>query len=909
MTGSSGPPRLALFLLRFFVGGEAREFLEGDLREEFHEHVARAGRGSASLWFWRQAIGTVAHRCAHRVLGGHVAREERRESVFRRERWYGGFGTDVGNAARALWRRPGPTVLVVGIISVGVGAATSVFSVADWILFRPVPGVETPAERLALVQMERPDGNYTGVSYPNLKDLEAGAPAVERISAIATPSLQVAGADVEPLTLSGEAVTDGYFEALEITAYHGRLFSPEEMKPDAEGHVAVVSHRFWSQELGADSDVVGRELMVNGARYQVIGVAGRGFRGIDRVGDTDLWFPPARYLDLRHYGEAYTLSDRALRPFMRAIVRLTPGATRGQAEAQLREVMERLVDALPEENGIHGEYRPTVHADIGISPNSASYFRRLVEVMFGVATLLLLIASANVANLLIFRATRRQGDVAVRRAMGASRLRIVRQHMAEALLLAVAGGVFALLFAAGLNHILWTEGGVGVLGVLNPPPLDLRAWLFALATAVTVPLGFALVPAIISSRTDLARSLQASRPTETGRRARLRSGLTVIQLALSLALGLGSLLLVRTLDRLADVDPGFDPAGMMVFAVDPEPQGYDSAEGVDLQLNLLERVREIPGVASATLARTEPFRSGNAYGRVVRSPPADDETLDVQYEWIGADYFRTFGIPILRGRDFQEVEVDPGAPVSGEVVILNRSLAEVVFGTIDVIGRAVTIDEYRSRSEKRIVGVVADIRDDLRREPEPMLYEPLPNSWSSQSSLILTATAGRDHITTEVRRALAGIDPNVPVYRASTIGSAIREQMAEERLLARLLGILSVLAAGLATAGLYGVVAWTVAERTRELGIRIAMGADPRELVGWVARQALWLALLGIAVGLGASIVVSGALERLLFGVDRFDLATWATAASLVLVVSVMAAAHPAVRAAAVDPVDALRAD
>lgn len=911
------PPRIALLLLRLFVRGEAREFIEGDLREEYAQRVrAEKGRFATWWWFWGQSVAS----CVSCMTGpARTSRSREQRSPARRPTDNGGglggapgrgLHSDIRYALRAVGRRPAFSLAVIAILAVGVGATTWVFSVADWLLIRPVPGVGAAADRLLLVRAEKPDGNYTGLSYPNLRDLEAGAPAIEALAGMAPAGVQVAGEGVEPKTLRAEAVTAGYFDLLEVPPYHGRLFSEQELRADEGSRIMVVSHRMWREDLRSDPEVVGRELVVNGVRHTVIGVATEGFQGIERAGRTDLWFPAALYSRLRHFPDGYDVAGRAFDPFMQSVARLASDATPEEAEAQLRDVMVRLVAEYPDANAIHEEYRPTVHPDIGTSPNFAQYLRRIVTVMFGVAGLLLVIACANVANLLVFRSARVQGDVAVRRAMGASRFRIVRQHLLEALILALVAGALGVGVAGGLSEIMVSSTGFVGFAELDRVPLDLRALLFSLAIAVSVPLVFALVPAVLSSRTEVAANLQASRPTGTPRRARLRGGLTVLQLALSLALGVGGLLLVRTIDELGRVDPGFESEGLLLFAADPEPQGYDREASGRFALALLDRARAIPEVRAATIARSEPLYPSGSWGRVVDAEPqGESKTIEIRYQWIGPDYFTTLGVPMLRGRGFELHEVDPGAGAAGEVVILNETLASELFGSVDVVGRTVTIDGYRERIDKRIVGVASDVRHDLRSPPAPILYEPLPNSWGSEATLLIRTEAAQEAVARKVRTALQVVDPNVPLFRSQSVQETIASRMGVERMLAGLLGILAVLASGLSAAGLYAIVAWTVSERTREIGIRIAMGAEPGRIVGWTVRGAVGLAIAGIILGYGASIWVARLLESRLFGVEPFDPVIWGSAAALMLAVAAAASAQPALRAVAVRPVEALRAE
>jgi predicted permease len=911
MNAASRAPRLALLLLRLLLRGEAREVVTGDLLEEFDRRALCGGhRSRARRWFWRQALGSI-----FAVLRGKVGR--RRAGAGSGETSPGspagpgarrplraaatGALQDLRFAVRALRRRPGFALLATLTLAVGVGATTSVFGYANWILLRPLPGVSAPAERLAIVEYRQSPNRGTGVSYLNLQDLEAGAPAIERLVAgTQGEDFQLSARGLGPLLIQGDAVTPGYFDVLGVRPNRGRLFTPEETRPEASEPVAVISHRLWTEAMRSDPSVIGRTLMVNGLPLTVIGVAGEGFAGHERISAIDMWVPIGMYWPLRHR-PALSAADRGSRLFFETVALLAPGATPEQAEAQLREVMARLVAAYPDENEIHSEHVPVVFAGVGTRPRARAGQWQMVALMSAVALLVLLVACANNANLLFTRVVSMRGESAVRRALGASRGRLVRQQLAEALLLALAGGALAWGVAASMSRLFAGDARLGA-GV----SIDARVLVFALATAVTLPMLFALLPAWLSGRVDLVRNLPGGGSFSVRRRAAVRGTLTVVQLALSLALLVGSLLMIRSVAKLADVDLGFDPEGLVVAFVDPGPQGYTRERAIAFHLELLARAKEMDGVEAATVAYNGPFET-NLHVRVrPGGAPAGNEWPSLPIENAGTDYFATARIPVLTGREFRPEEMVFGAPTTDGVAILNEMLARSLFGGVDVIGRTVVALDR----ELTVVGVVGNVRNGFREDPDPILYQPLPaDALISTTMLRLIVRTERppERVAASLRDVVAGLDPNVPVYLTQTLQRLMAQDLAEERILMRFLIALGALSTALAAVGLYAVVRWSVAERTREIGVRMALGAAPAGVVALVTRTALLFGLAGVLFGYGASVGVARLLGSTLFGVDAFDPASWTVAAALLLFVALLAAAHPAWAAARVHPSEALR--
>ena len=897
------PPRVALLLLRLVLRGEAREIVTGDLLEEFEEK-AGSGVGGRALhaWFWKQSLASLwaATRAALRRRRHTSARQDRAPRLTPSPG--GGLLHDVRFALRAMRRRPGFAAAAVITIAVGVGATTSVFSYANWMLLRPLPGVTADAKRLATVELWIADNRGTAIlSYPNVLDLDAGSPAVELVAAV-IDEMQISGSGIEPFFVEGGLITRSYFDVLGVRAHRGRLLTTDELRPESNAPVAVISHRLWTHAFRADDSAVGRTLTVNGVQLTLVGVATEGFVGHERTRIVDMWVPAGLYPAFRHRGDGL-VSERGTRVFSQLIALLAPGAAPDRAETELRDVFASLVAAYPDENSRYEDYQPRVSVGVGTAPRIRAGQWEMVGLMSTVAVLVLLVACANNANLFFGRLAARRGETAVRKALGASRARLLRQHLVEMLALALLGGALAWGVAAGLNRVFTGDPSLG-----GPIPVDQRVLLFALATAVTLPMLFALLPAWLAGRVELARSLPGAGSFSVGRKAPVRSTLTVLQLSLSLALLVGSLLMIRSLASLAAVEAGFEPKGLVVAALDPGPQGYSREEAIAFYLELLARVREQPAVHSATVAYNGPFET-NLHIRVrPGGAPDGPEWPSVAIENAGPDYFSITGIPLLRGRDFRSEEMVVGGAERNRVGVLSESLARSLFGSVDVVGRTVSFHDRKIT----VVGVAGDVRSNLREGWEPMLYQPLPADVTLSSTslrLIVRSSRPAEQVAAEVRSALAGVDPNVPLYGATAHQQLMAQKLAEERMLARLLTALALLANTLAAVGLYAVVRWSVVERTREIGARIALGATPLGVVGLVTRQAVVLALIGIVIGYGASLGIAELLRGALFGVEPFDPASWAAASGMLLVVALAAALQPALTAAHVHPSAALKQD
>lgn len=898
-----------------------RDDFEREMDEEMRFHLEREIEDRVE----RGMSPEEARRTAHRDFGG-VDRQKERAREARGLALVDGIRQDLVFGFRVLRNRPVVSLAAAATLAVGIGLSATIFSIADMALFRPPAGVEEPDE-LVVVRMRAPhlDDEETFISAPNVRDLRAmEIPAIAELTALPTASFHVAVPGRATMILEGGAPVGDYFGALGVRASEGRLFGAGPGRGGPEEEVVVLSERAREELFGKEGSVVGRRISVNGVELTVVGVAGRDFQGTVRGVPSDLWIPYAIYPRVRH-GEGRSYQDRGATTLSRVLARLAPGASPEQAEVQLRQAMDRLVARHPGVNAAYADYRPTVYADIGAPPATRERARTIVTLLLAAAGLLLLVACANVANLLVFSGVRRRGESAVRQTMGASRARLVRQHLTESALLATGGVVGGLLLTGFLLEVapLWILP-LAEASDLALFRLDARVTTFAVALgALTVALA-GLAPALTVGDFDLSEVLKGITSTSTGPKARLRTGLTTVQIALSLALVVGALLMQRTLGNLTGLELGLDAEDVTYVRVDPEPQGYTRSQSHALRRELLRGAREIPGVTAAAGASEGPLA-----GHVVTDLRAGGDATDgwpvsADQDEVTPGYFETLGIPVLRGRDFSGAELersfeegDAGAeggsdaersPVAGGVAIVSETLARRLFGTLDAVGRTVVARGYRSNDRLEIVGVVADHRNrSLHGPAAPVLFRPLGDGLSRGMVLVVRSPRPTRAVLEGLRDVADAVDPTLPFYESGALPRRVLEATRTELFLSRLMSLLAVGAGFLAGIGLYGLVASSVAERRREVGVRMAMGADRAEVVRAVVGDALRLVGLGVVAGAGVAWLMTRALEAWLFGVAPLDPFTWAAATGGMVALGILAAAGPARSAARVDPMEVLK--
>ena len=886
-----------------------RDAVEHDLDKEMRFHLEmeiekniRDGMDGAQAR--RRALVSFGGVQAHK----EAVRDERGTRVLE------DLAADFRYGIRSLRRRRGFAIIAVLTVALGIGATTAVFGLANWIILRPVPGVRD-ANELVTVEFQKQPGKMIGVGSATIADLARGTPALSGLAGHAPLSaVQVAMAGAGALSLAGDVVTGDYFGVLGVRPRLGRFFGPAELNPSLETRTIVISDRLWRDMFGEARDVIGQTMRINGGTFTIIGVAPPPFRGTERIGKVDVWFSPGVYTFLRRMRIAAGsgMADRGNRTFRELIGRLHPGATPAAAEAQLRHVMSGLVATYPKDLELLTAYRATVTPEIGLMPFDRERIESTMRLLLGIVSLVLVLACANTANLLLFRGLRRRPEFAVRRALGASTSRLFRQHVVEGITLGTLGGASGILVALVLSRVFQGEQLLGYTPV-EGIPLDQRVLGFSVGVAIGAGLLFGFVAAWCGQGRDFLAHLKEATRSGTSSGGQLRGALTIVQVAASLALVITALLLAQTLRNLRRVDLGFEPHDVFAFNVDPHPQGYSADRLRAFRRTLLDRVGSRPGVQSVAATMAGPFAGATSSRNDVG--PANFEGKkwpipDIGVAYVSSGFFSAVGIRLLAGRDFTSVETDADSAHRSDAVIISAALARQLFGNETPLGKIFRQRSFDGAVQRRVVGIVGDTRlSSLRGAPEAVLYEPLSAAFQTNVGLIVRSHRPRRDVEALVRATVAEIDPALPISRSEMLTESIARSISAERVFAHLIGILAMLAVILAAVGLYSVIAYAVAERTREIGIRMALGARAATIVTMVVRQAGRVIVAGLLIGVALAVGVSRTLESRLFGVAPVDTITYVVSAALLVVLGAIASAQPARVATRVNPVDALRHD
>jgi len=815
---------------------------------------------------------------------------------------------DCRYALRTLLKNPAFTLIAVFALALGIGANKAIFTVVDRVLLRPLP--YRGADRLVNVVRKYRDGASPAMSIPKFASIRQ-ADLLEAVAVydIMGPGMNLSGSGA-PEQVRGVHVSEAYFRLFGVAPMIGRTFSPEEDRPGGP-RVLVLTNGLWKRRFGSDPGIVGRAIRLNSEPFTVIGVMGADFAGEP---ETDLFLAEQADLDSTNHGHFLILGAR-----------LKPGVAIEQANAQLRAVTGRFQKIYP---GVMSPDESFTALPMG--PLMAGDLRTPLFILLGAVAFVLLIACANVANLLLVRAAGRGKEIAIRIAIGAGRAAIVRQLLTESLLLAIAGGVAGVfLGAAGLRVLLAIAPvelprlpAAGSLGLFSL--MDGRILAFAFAVSILTGVLFGLVPAVQISRPDMNSVLRegGSRTTAGSRRQRTRSALVVAEIALSLVLLVGAALMIRTFLALRNVQPGFQTASVLTMSSSLAGRKYETAAGLErLATELTRRLESLPGVEAAAYALTLPLQLGPDMPFTIAGKPPHDGSSngDEQYRPVGLHYFQTLGIPLRRGRLFDQRDSGTGP----WTLIINEAMARKYWPKEDPVGAVVTIakglaPEMEDRP-REVAGVVADVHEEgIDREPPPVMYIPvgqepgglvalanriLPSSWAIRAAGAPAALAHA--VELEVLR----VDPDLPVARVMTMDRILAKSIARQNFNMILLGIFGGIALLLAAIGIYGVMSYTVQQRTNEMAIRIALGADMGQLLRLVIGHGLALAAIGVAIGLAASFGLTRLMSTLLYGVKATDVATFAAVAALLSGVAALACYIPARRTTRVDPITALRCE
>jgi predicted permease len=796
-----------------------------------------------------------------------------------------GWAVDLIRAARGLRARPGFALTIVVTLALGIGANTAIFSLVDAALLRPLPFPQP--DRLVALGEARPSGEADDVAAPTFLEWRAAARSFEGLAAWTWWGLALTGRG-DPEELLTIRAAPSLFQVLGARAALGRTFAPEEEDP-GRGGVVLLSDGLWRRSFGADPGILGRTLMLDGEPRTVVGVMPRGFRFPDF--DIDLWVPLG-FLD-------YERDSRTIRMF-NVIGRLGPGATIEAARAEMATVAAGVAAREPATHEGWGAW-------IEPASNSLVNASSALPLLLGAVGLVLLIACANVASLLLARGAERERDLAVRAALGAGRGRLARELLAEALVLAAVGGALGLLLSGWIVDLVRALDPEGLPG-WHTVRVDGRALAFTAAASLAAALLAGLAPALRATRLDLERALREGSGKATSRRAtRAREALAVGETALAIVLVAGAGLLLQSLLRVVKTDPGFDTRRALVATLFlPDTRYDDGASQRRFFDELLERARALPGVLAAGGVTSLPLAEvGDDYDVPYR--PADraagaDESPRADFRVATPGYFRTLGIPLLSGRDFAATDVE-GTPA---VAIVNRTLARRAFPGRSPLGRRLVLEQ--GGEELTIAGVVADVRHrGLDAEPRPEIYRPLGQRAYSTLTVVLRTAGPPLALAEPLKREVLGLDPGLPISVLTTMEALASESVGGRRVDAVLLGGFAALALLLAALGIHGALAGAVAGRTREIGVRMALGAARARVVRDVVGRGLALAGLGFLLGLPAAVTLAALLGGMLYGVGPADVTTHAAAAGVLLATALLAGWMPARRAAGVDPAAALR--
>jgi predicted permease len=807
-----------------------------------------------------------------------------------------GIGQDVRFALRMLRKHPGFAGVAVLCLALGIGANAAIFSVVDAVLLRPLP-YERPERLTRLYETMPAQGAEVrgSVSWPNYRDWVERTRSFEGLVAYTLVGRNLSHAEGPAERLRAVAATANLFEVLGVSPRVGRGFAPGEDAPGS-APVVVVSEGLWRRRFGEDPALVGRALTLNGQPHTVIGILPDSLRFPAGERETDVFIPFVAGGERTDNRGAY---------FLGVIGRVRAGVTLEAANAELREVARRLEQEFPaDQSGRSAAALPLAETVVG-------RVRPALLVLQGAVLLVLLIACANVANLLLAQAASRRQEVAIRMALGASRVRLVRQLLVESLLLALAGALAGVLLAlAGLEaletlvqHALPLTGGI---------PLQGRTVSFLLGVAVGSSVLFGLFPALRATQAELATDLAESgaRGSPSRSHQRFLGGLVVGELALSLILLVGAGLLLRGFVTLLATEPGLDARGVLTARLSL-PTGKYPPEQLARRLltPLLERAQALPGVEAAALVSHVPIQSSGfsgEYAIVGRPTPEPGQEPYAEYRVSSPDLLRALGIPLLAGRGFTEREGSEGE----RGVLVNRALARRHFQEQDVVGQRLIV----AGEPAIILGVMGDVRQGgLDREPLPEIHlpynQPQTGGWFQEVSLVLKTRGEPMSVVPALRDAVRAVDSDLPLSELFTLEEVITRSVAGRRLNLVLLGTFALIALVLASAGLYGVLSYLVAQRSRELGIRVALGARPRDVVGLVMRQGTLLVAVGLGAGLAGALGLSRLVESLLYGVSARDPLTFTGLAVLLGGIALVATWLPARRASRVDPVIVMRGE
>ena len=885
-------PRLRAWLSRLF-GLFRKNHRNAEITEEIEAHLDLLTERNIAAGM----LPEEARNAALRQFGGveqvkEIAREQR---VWR---WADEFVQDVRFGARMLRRTPGFSILAILCLTLGIGTNAAVLSWIEGILIRPYPLVAHEDRMFGFNATTRGEQGYTGLSYPDFLDFQKNSTLFESfiIDRITGTTLSV-GDRAE--RAAGAIVSANYFDALGVTPSLGRGFRQEEGEGRNSHPVTVIGYRTWKDRYGGDPNIIGRTQMLNGVQHTIIGVAPEKFHGTFIGTNFNFWVPVSMQ---ETFDTGYKLEDRGAR-WIEGYAFLKPGVTRQQADAELRAISQRLEKDYPDTN----RGRDLSLAPLWRTPfNQAGTMTSTLAVTMAVVFFVLLIACANVSNLLLARSLLRRHEMTMRLALGAGRRRLIKQVFTEGLLLAViaaAGGIAVAYWCRNALVLTFPSAPAGIM-IDFPGQIDWRVLVVSVAICVGATMLFALVPAIQASHVDLSGALktESSGVVGSSSRSRLRSALVLVQVSLSFVLLAGTGLLLQSLQRMQNTSPGFS-TDIIVTGADLVSAGYNLERAKDFNTQLLDRARALPGVESAALSRLTPFSYvvfSSAPLAIDGYQPAPDEQLNSSYLEISEDYFKTLGIPIVAGREIQRTDDENALPVA----VINETMAAKYWPGKDPVGQRLKVKDRWLQ----IIGIAKNVNyEDKLELPRTFFYVPVRQNFSKNCALLIRTRETPTGLTKVLAREMHALDPNLAPTAPYRVQEQVDRKGYTQRLAATLVAIFGAMALFLAAIGLYAVMSYSVSQSTRELGMRMALGARGADLLRLVLSRGLKLTLAGVVLGAVAAFSLTRLMGNVLYKVSPRDPIAFFSALSILIAVALIACFLPARRAARLDPARALR--
>jgi predicted permease len=820
------------------------------------------------------------------------------------------FWQDIRFALRILIKSPGFSAIAILSLALGIGANTTIFTVVNAILLNPLPVKQISR----VVQVDTVDtktrvtaANVTklGMSYPNCQDYARNSKVFSGLSCIAGPLPLTWSGGTEPKQIFGQMVSANYFDVLGLRPATGRLFMPDEDTKLGGNNVVVLSYSLWVNKFGSDPNVVIKTLTLNATSYSIVGVAPRGFKGAFTFGNAEqVWLPVSMYPQVLAGFFKDNFNDR--RFLATAVIgRLKDGVSLGEAEASLKTLASSLEREFPKDNASRSvALTPLVEAAVGV--NNRNQFVLIGGFMMAIVGLVLLIACANLANLLLAQSAGRQKEIGLRAALGASQVRMARQLLTESMVLAILSGVVGLAIAYAGRAVLWSFRPPFILDGDVDLSFDSHVLFFTLGVALLTAVTIGLAPAVKVAKPNLIEALNVGgRGGTVGwTRSPLRSLLVVTEIALALVALIGAGLFVRSMQNAQRIDPGFESKKLFVFAFDLGALHYDEGRGQQYFRVAIDRAKAVPGVESATIASNFPL--GGGLGRTV-FPEGQDEASGyrgtlTQLNDVDTNFFRTLRIPLVGGRDFTDADRKNTHPVA----IISEAMANQFWPGQNAVGKRFHF--FGEPQLREVVGVVRNtVVNAIGEDPQPLAYLPLTQDFAPAATMQVRTSGSPESVIAAVRSQVQSLDTNLALTNLNTIEELIDQGLWAPRVGAGLLAVFGALALLLAIVGVYGVLSYSVSQQTREIGIRMAMGARTASVLSLVVRQGMRLALVGLALGLVIAFAGMRLLSSLLFGVSAHDPATFAGVSLILATAAILGCYVPARRAAKINPISALR--